>query len=275
MELCGHTMGMPDKSVFDAIKFCAQIGLDAIEIRCAANGHLDPETVDLERLNLIADAAAKAGVKIACLTPYYKDYSTPEAAEVTLEGMRKTCRCAEVLKCGLVRATGGQWPMGAADRKHIWAATAVGLQQASDIAIEHGVKLALENHSGTLTQTAEDTVGMVLQVARPNFGILMDHYWVVAAAKEDPLEAVRLQAPYVLHCHCKGLQWQPDGKPLATFLDEGVIDWLPILRILKEHGYEGYLSDEYEKFWRPELPEPEVGMVRNAEYLRGVLQELS
>jgi sugar phosphate isomerase/epimerase len=284
-------MGMPNMGIFEAIEFCAKIGLDGIEIRCAANGHLDPETIEVERLNLIADAAFRAGVKIACLTPYYKDYSTPEAAETTLEGMRKTCWCAEVLDCGLVRATGGQWPMGAADRKDIWAATVIGLQKAADIAIQHGVKLALENHSGTLTQTAEDTVAMVQQVARPNFGILMDHYWVVAAALtpgpspmrpqtvagrggDDLLEAVRLQAPHVFHCHCKGLQWQPDGKPLASFLDEGVIDWLPILRILKEHGYDGYLSDEYEKFWRPELPEPEVGMVRNAEYLRGVLQNL-
>jgi len=91
-----------------------------------------------------------------------------------------------------------------------------------------------------------------------------------AGAPRDLLDAVRLQAPYVLHCHCKNIMWV-EGKPQANFLDEGAIDWLPVLRILKEHGYDGYLSDEYEKFWRPELPEPEEGMARNARYLRECL----
>lgn len=280
MRLCGHTMGMPGMDVFEAISFCQALSLEAIELRCAAGGHLDPETAELALVERIAEAAYRAGVAVACLTPYYRDYSTPEAAEACLEGMRRTCRAAEDLGCGLVRATGGQWPAGDRPREEIWESTRQGLQAAADIAIQHGVKLALENHSGTLTQTAADTVAMVEAVARPNFGILMDHYWVVAAAGldgagEEPLAAVRLQAPHVLHCHCKGLVWQPDGKPLASFLDEGVIDWLPVLTILKEHGYRGYLSDEYEKFWRPELPEPEVGMQRNAEYLRKVLEQVS
>lgn len=274
MRLCGHTMGTPDKSIFEAIEFFAGIGLEGIEIRCAANGHLDPETVDPFRLELIANAAHRAGIAIACLTPYYKDYSSPQATEATLEGMHKTCIAAQHLECRLVRATGGIWPVPDRERADIWDRTCRGLQMAADIAIQHRVRLALENHSGTLTQTAADTVAMVEQVARPNFGILMDHYWVVAAGQEDPLEAVRLQAPHVLHCHCKGLVWLADGKPQASFLDEGEIDWLLVLRILREQGYEGYLSDEYEKFWRPDLPEPEEGMARNADYLRDVLERL-
>jgi len=299
MKLCGHTMGMPDKSVFEAIEFCASLGLEGVEIRCAANGHLDPETVDPFRVARIAEAAHRSGVAIACLTPYYKDYATPEAAEATLAGLHKTCRIAEDLDCRLVRATGGVWneamggPEARTTRAALWERTAVGLQQAADIAIQHGVKLALENHSGTLTQTAEDTVAMVRQVDRPNFGILMDHYWVVAAAcpgsagfqpapersRQDAgapaalLDAVRLQAPYVLHCHVKNIVWV-DDKPQANFLDEGAIDWLAVLRILKEHGYDGYLSDEYEKFWRPELPEPEEGMARNARFLRELISQL-
>ncbi|MEN6642362.1 MAG: sugar phosphate isomerase/epimerase [Armatimonadia bacterium] len=274
MKLCGHTMGMPGLTLLEALHFCRDLGLDGIEIRCAANGHLNPETVTDAELALIAKTAADEGVAIACLTPYYKDYTSPQATAETLEGLRKTCRAAQLLGCSLVRATGGMWPLPATNRDATWADTALGLQQASALAADYGVKLALENHSGTLTQTAEDTVAMVLQVARPNFGILMDHYWVVAAGREDPLQAVRLQAPHVLHVHCKNLI-RVDGKPLANFLDEGEIDWQPILQILKDQGYTGYLSDEYEKFWRPELPEPQIGMKRNANHLRSVLSRLT
>ena len=158
-------------------------------------------------------------------------------------------------------------------REDIWQRTVAGLRQAGDLAAEFGITLAIENHSGTLTQTARDAVAMAQQVGRANVGILMDHYWVVAAGVEDPLQAARLQAPHVRHCHCKGLVYE-NGQPRATLLDGGEIDWLEVLKVLQEAGYEGFLSDEYEKFWRPELPEPEAGMARNAAYLRECVGKL-
>lgn len=275
MKLCGHTMGTPDKGIFEAIEFFARLGYEGIEIRCAADGHLDPEITDLFRVEMIAEAAHRAGLRIVCLTPYYKDFVTPEAAEASLEGLHKTFKLAQDLECRLVRVIGGVWPQTRWDKEYVWERTALGLQQAADIAIQYGVRLVLENHAGTLTQTAADTVAMIQAIERPNVGILLDYFWLVAAGQEDPLEAVRLQAPYVLHCHCKGLKRLPDGAVQATFLDEGEIDWLPVLQILKEYGYQGYLSDEYEKFWRPELPPPEEGMARNAAYLRACLARLN
>lgn len=273
MKLCAHTMGLPGKDVFAALTFCREYGYAGIELRCAANGHLDTDTATPHELAAIRAAAEREGVAIACLTPYLRNFATDEAAAETLAGYERACAAAAALDCSLVRATGGAWPMGDMVREAVWDRTVAGLQQAAAVAARHGVTLALENHSGTLTQTARDTVAMIEAVDRPNLGILMDHYWVVAAGEEEPLAAVRLQLPYVRHCHLKNLV-RVEGKPLANFLDEGAIDWPAILRLLAEAGYEGYLSDEYEKFWRPELPEPEVGMVRNAAYLRECLGRL-
>ena len=45
MKLCGHTMGTPDKDIFEAISFFAELGLDGIEVRCADNGQMDIETI--------------------------------------------------------------------------------------------------------------------------------------------------------------------------------------------------------------------------------------
>ncbi len=273
MKLCGHAMGLPGLTLLEAFDFCRDLGLDGLEIRCAKDGHLDPETVTDAELARLARSAAEAGIAIACLTPYYKDYSSPAATAQTLDGLHLTCRAAKLLGCRLVRATGGLWPHPG-EYDEIWNLTVLGLRQASDLAADFGVSLALENHAGTLTQTARDTVAMVRQVARPNFGLLMDHYWVVAAGEEDPLTAARLQAPYVLHVHCKNLI-RVNNKPLANFLDEGEIDWLPLLQILKDQGYTGYLSDDRSKFWRPELPDPRIGMARNANHLRRLLAQLT
>jgi sugar phosphate isomerase/epimerase len=273
MKLCGHTMGTPGKDALEAIEFFSGLGLEGIELRCAANGQLDTDRATDEDLAAIGRAALSAGIKVACLTPYLRNFATLAAAVETLAGYERACRAAALLDCPLVRATGGVWPLDGAEREAVWHRTVEGLRRACDIAAEHGVALALENHSGTLTQSATDTLAMVMEVDRPNLGILMDHYWVVLAGEEDPLEAVELQAPYVLHCHCKNLIYR-DGKPQAHFLDEGQIDWLQVLTILHRYGYEGYLSDEYEKLWRPELPEPEEGMARNAGFLRRCLDRL-
>ena len=46
-------------------------------------------------------------------------------------------------------------------------------------------------------------------------------------------------------------------------------DMYNIMPALKEIGYSGYISDEYEKLWYPDfLPEPEIGMKHNLEYVR-------
>lgn len=273
MKLCGHTMGTPDKDIFAALQFFADLGLEGVEIRCAANGHLDLETAPPSLLKEVRSAAVEAGVALVCLTPYLRDFSTPEATAQTLAGYRQACRAAQAMGCPLLRAIGGLLPASSSDLAEIWRATAEGLREAARLAADHGVRLVLENHSGTLTQTAHDTCAMVDEVDHPALGILLDHYWVVAAGEEEPLAAVRRQAPRVWHCHCKNLVWV-EGRPQASFLDEGVIDWAAVLGVLHTAGYEGYLSDEYEKFWRPELPEPEEGMARNAAYLRRLLAEL-
>jgi len=65
MKLCGHTMGTPDKDIFEAISFFAELGLDGIEVRCADNGQMDIETITDDEVARIADHAKSEGVAVA------------------------------------------------------------------------------------------------------------------------------------------------------------------------------------------------------------------
>ena len=57
-------------------------------------------------------------------------------------------------------------------------------------------------------------------------------------------------------------------------MGEGTVRWPEALQALREVGYTGYVSDEYEKYWYPqELPEPEIGMKHNLEYAKKFLLE--
>ncbi|MGC8787063.1 MAG: sugar phosphate isomerase/epimerase family protein, partial [Anaerolineae bacterium] len=56
---------------------------------------------------------------------------------------------------------------------------------------------------------------------------------------------------------------------------EGILDWPAILKKLKEIGYDGWISLEYERRWQQiDLPPATVGMVRGAEYIRNIIKNL-
>ena len=55
----------------------------------------------------------------------------------------------------------------------------------------------------------------------------------------------------------------------------GVIDISSILTALDQVGFAGYICDEYEKFWYPDLlPDPESGMKHNIETLLRMLRSI-
>lgn len=269
MKLAGHTMGMPGKDIFESISFCAQIGLDGIEVRCAENGQMHLEALEPDDVSRIRDHALAEGVEFACLTPYYRDFMTEEAKAATLDGIRLACGIARELNCPTVRAIAGQWPLEGHERAEVFARTVSGMKEAGLIAMDNGVRLACETHRGYLTWSAQEAVEFVGAVDMDSVGILWDHYWVHVRGQETLDQALSLISPWLLHVHAKNVARDDEGAPHATLLAEGELDWCLIVNHLKAIGYEGYISDEYEKFWHPErFPEPEVGMRANAELLR-------
>ena len=61
----------------------------------------------------------------------------------------------------------------------------------------------------------------------------------------------------------------------TRIVGEGVIPWPDILQAMKDRGYPGWLSLEYERRWHPQdIPDAAVGMKQSAEYLRRVIDGL-
>ncbi|MGD9495834.1 MAG: sugar phosphate isomerase/epimerase family protein [Armatimonadota bacterium] len=276
MKLCGHTMGMPDKDIFESISFCAELGLDGIEVRCARDGQMHLDALTADDIARIRDHAQAEGVEFACLTPYYRDFMTPEAAEATLDGYRLACGIARELGCPIVRAISGTWPLEGYQRDEVFALTVAGTREAAIIADDHGVALAVETHGGQLTFSATETFQFVESVDHPALGVLWDPYWVHVRGEETVAETLELIGPRIVHVHAKNVRFDEGGGRHTVLLDEGELDWCEIVARLAAIGYDAYLSDEYEKFWHPEeLPGPEVGMARNRDVLRECLARLS
>ncbi len=274
MKLCGHTMGTPEKDIFEAISFFAELGLDGIEVRCADNGQMDIETITDDEVARIAEHAKSEGVAVACLTPYYRDFTTPEATEATLLGYTRACEIAEALGCGLVRAISSGWPLEGFERADIFERAVAGMKRAGDIAADHGVALAIETHLGQLTFSAEESAEFVRAIDHPAVGVLWDYFWTYVADRISVEDALALIGPHVIHVHAKNIKFDEEGGRQTTLLDDGELDWCEVVAGLAGIGYSGYISDEYEKFWKPEMAEPEIGMKRNTEILRDCLSRL-
>ncbi len=87
-----------------------------------------------------------------------------------------------------------------------------------------------------------------------------------AAMKDfDPVEGLRILAPYVVHSHGKDSVLRQDGSAEEVPLGTGMTNWPQLHEIFKEHGYTGYYAIERE------CGEDAMGDVRKAvEFLRSL-----
>ncbi len=272
MKTCGHTMGVPDASLAEAAEFFAQIGHDGIEIRCAEDGQLQPELASDEELARAAELVHAVGLEVACLTPYWGAWYTADERRASVEGLAAVARAATRLGCRVVRAISGRWPVEGLSFAGAVRMAADGLREAGDRAAEYGVALAVETHGGQVAFNTEATLELMDAVGHPAVGVLLDYYWLWVAGDDDPDRCVPALAERVVHVHVK------DGvregqRHRSVPLGEGVIPWPRVLAHLVRAGYDGFVSDEYEKKWRPELPDPHVAMAENARRLREWIRE--
>ncbi len=296
MKLAGHTMGTPEYSLPEAIRLFAAMGLEGIEIivqsdgyRCAV-GMDDDDAMILEAGKLVS----RAGLEVACLTPYLNRFNATDedVRREECSRLRRVVRMADLLGAPAIRVYGGRFLTGETDPDGaMFDALVRSMRECGDAAAECGVRLCLENHFGTMTTSAGSTARVVRAVNHPGVGILYDQANIAFFPAEEYREAIRLQRGLIGHVHVKDLVYRENSGPLA-FSDvayvkesertvksripgEGILDWPAILRELADSGYDGWLSLEYERRWQTiDLPEASLGMPRAAAYIRSCLAKL-
>ena len=272
IKFSGHTMGTPGKDIYEVIKFFKELGYDGIEVRVAKDGQIDSETITDEEAKKIYEAAKAEGMEFSCLTSYYKDF-TPPARDDVIKNLKRVIDIAAILDCKLIRVYGGDEPFTRTDIwfNDFWSYTVSGIREVAQYAAPLGVSVVIETHVSSLTMSARDTMHLIDDINMNNVGMLFDYAWVELAGAETGADAVRRAAKYIKHIHIK--DWKLESKtPLKKqpcLMGEGTVNWAEVIPALKEIGYTGYVSDEYEKIWYPkELPEPEIGMKHNLEFCK-------
>jgi len=122
-----------------------------------------------------------------------------------------------------------------------------------------GVRMAFHHHMGTIVQT-DDEIGRLMANTGEAVGLLYDTGHCLFAGG-DPVALLQRHIARVVHVHCKDARRAVLDRALAedmsfmgavlqgvfTVPGDGYLDFLPLLRRLFEHGYQGWLVVEAEQ----------------------------
>jgi sugar phosphate isomerase/epimerase len=160
------------------------------------------------------------------------DFCQPDAAKQAevVATVRKWVDATEHLGASHLRVFGDKLPTGATPEQGIgWVAET--MKRACEYSAGKGIILGLESHSG-LTTHAANIVEILRRVDSPYAGCNLD----ISNFPENPYEQIGLCLPYATHTHIRDFYGEA-RHPLD--LDR-------IWQMFANHGYNGYMSAEYE-----------------------------
>lgn len=134
-----------------------------------------------------------------------------------------------------------------------------GSRQIADYAAQFGITTTIENH-GMAVQHSDRVQRVLQKVDRPNFKTTLD-VGNFLCVDEDPIVGVKKNLPYASLIHFKDFYYRPfdqdpgggswfetaNGNYLrGSIVGQGDLDIRKIVKLIKDSGYDGYLTIEFE-----------------------------
>lgn len=182
--------------------------------------HCDPSWATPRHVEGLLAASARHGVEIVSIAGWMPD---------DLARLEAICRLARDIGCSLLG-------MGC-------AALPARIEEVEAVLARHGVRLGFENHPEELTPA--HVLKKIGHGRHPHIGATIDTGWWGTHAY-PVLNAVDELSEHLLHVHLKNVK--VPGAHDAARWNEGCLDLPPVVRRLRETGYTGWISLEYEPF---------------------------
>ena len=290
-KIAGHTMGTPEYNIFEAIELFRRIGLDGIEI-VVQDGYSCglPTKCSKELLERVKECAQNQ-IEIVCLTPYNSYFNSLDASVCAceIEAIERVMDYCAFLGAKYIRVYGGNIAPGEEDHwEEKYQRLLASMRYLGEKAAEKNVVLVIENHFNTMTVSARQSADTIREIANDNVKILYDQANLTFTCNEGYQEAIEIQDGLIAYMHVKDFVFKgqnrefissddvshPDEKSrnvITRIVGQGVLEWPQILAAMKSHGYDGWLSLEYERRWHPDdIPDASIGMKQSADYLKSI-----
>jgi len=241
-----------DMDLFGFLEIAADLALDAVE----PTSYYFPEDLTLDYLHRLKQRAFVLGLDISG-TAVMNDFCLPPGPEreKELAHVRRWIDYAAELDAPTIRLLSGNWIQGTPDFE-LAKRVVDGVDSLIPEAKKKGVTLALENHGGGVTTTAEELLKIVRAIKGPNFGVNLD---TGNFHGPDPYLELAEVAPYAVN-----VQVKTEVRRKGRSKEEA--DWGKVIRILRDAKYSGYVVLEYNA---PE--DPKVAVPRYIKTLRALI----
>ncbi len=131
-------------------------------------------------------------------------------------------------------------------REEDYAAVQETLRRMTPSAEQHGVRIALEAHMGTIHDTAASLLRIVTACGSPFLTASLDFAnFLIARREEDLAQAVQAFGTHIGYTHIKNVKLFPWGYDWNLPVRLGDINYYRVLHALKATGYRGPLAIEY------------------------------
>ena len=271
MKLAFSTLGCPHWELERIAQAARAYGYAAVELR-AIGGDLDllkrPEfqtgTVETTRRWL-----ADQNLSICCIdTSCTFDSRDADERRKQVEVALRHAELSAALGAPLIRIFPDKIQTGATrseTRDNLAACLREVARRAPD-----GVRVGLETHGDFARGQA---AAEIMRLAdHPNVALIWDVANSLAAG--DPIEeAAREVAPHLAHVHLRDARAIKGREHwLPVLAGRGAVSFAAAVNVLCQLNYKGYISFEWEKYWHPEIEEPEVALPDFVRAMKAILQ---
>lgn len=250
----------------DACALLAEAGYEGVELApftfAERVEHLDAHARAEIRRTAEQHGLAIVGLHMLLWSPAglhatHPDLATRQATAAYLAELARFCADVggQVMVFGSPKQRDAIPPLTPPEAAYLWLET---LQPALQVCEQEGITLLLEPLPETnVVQKLSEAVALVQQASRPNLRTMLDVKSALAETTDVPA-LIREYAPYIAHVHLNDSNLRAPGY--------GETDFAPILRALREVGYDGWASLEPFDYY----PDPETLTREALRYLRSL-----
>ncbi|GCE30894.1 sugar phosphate isomerase [Dictyobacter alpinus] len=272
MKFAFSTLGCPQWTTEQVADNAVRLGYNGVELRLLDNEIIDPVR-DADKVRKAVETFRTRGVEV-CAFDTSCTFNFSDAAEraKNVQSLQHWIALAQELKVPILRVFGGAGKGEDIEQENRWVAEA--LRQVATEAEQASVTITLETHDGF--SSAHRTAQVLAAINSPAIAALWDshHPYRVGESAEEVWQVLGAR---VAHVHVKDARRDESEKSgwKLVLMGEGEVPVLEQLQSLYKHGYDGYISVEWEKRWHPEIEEPEIALPQHINWLHTAEKQLT